>query len=493
MSTHIVLVEKKGDWKHHYPEATVVSARDYLGRPEYHRLRDIRVINLCRSYRYLSMGYYCSLLAQARRHKIIPSVRTITDLSSRAIYSLNTEDLDPLVQRSLKKHRDDKVNGDFEIDIFFGLCRYPELQELAHQIFDLFRCPLLRVEFRLNVKWNISAIKPAYLGNLSEEGEAFFLDAFGAYTTKRWTTPRAEKPPRYDLAVLFDPANKLPPSNERAIRKFVLAGKKLGVNVEMIGKKDFSRIAEYDALFIRETTNIDHYTYRFAQKAESEGLVVIDDPDSIVKCTNKVYLTELLAANRIPTPKTAILQKLRGGRMGGLPAEISYPLVLKIPDGSFSRGVHKVNTLAELEVTASRLFKESDLILAQEFLYTEFDWRIGILNRTPIFACQYFMSKRHWQIVKHSPSGRFTEGDATTWLVEEAPEAVVTVALKAANLIGGGLYGVDVKQTKRGVFIMEINDNPNIDAGVEDKALGVRLYETVIGEFVRRLDLKRAI
>ncbi len=492
MTKHIVLVENKRDWKTHFPDTFVVSAKDYLGRTEYHQLRDIRVINLCRNYRYLSMGYYCSLLATARRHKIIPSVRTITDLSSRAIYSLNTEDLDPLVQRSLKKRKNDTQEGRYEIDIFFGLCRDKGLQELARHIFDLFRAPLLRVVFHLNGTWHIEAIRPVPFQNLTEEQESLFFDAFSAYTTRRWTIPREEKPARYDLAILFDPTAPLPPSNKRAIRKFARAGEKLGIDVDIIGKKDFPRLAEYDALFIRETTNIDHYTYRFSKKAEAEGMVVIDDPDSIVKCTNKVYLTELLSANRIPTPKTAVLQKLRGGRIGGLPPSVSYPLVLKIPDGSFSRGIHKVRNSDELGNIASLLFKESDLILAQEFLYTAFDWRIGILNRTPIYACQYFMSKRHWQIVKHEPSGRFTEGDSIALPIEKAPEKVVKTALKAANLIGNGLYGVDVKETGSNVFIMEINDNPSIDAGVEDEALGNRLYEIVMAEFVRRLESRRA-
>ena len=55
-------------------------------------------------------------------------------------------------------------------------------------------------------------------------------------------------------------------------------------------RRDFGRIAEFDALFIRETTNVNHHLYRFARRAASEGLVVIDDPDSILRCTNKIYL-----------------------------------------------------------------------------------------------------------------------------------------------------------------------------------------------------------
>ena len=56
--------------------------------------------------------------------------------------------------------------------------------------------------------------------------------------------------------------------------------------------------------------------------------------------------------------------------------------------------------------------------------------------------------------------------------VHEAPRKVVELAVKTANLIGDGLYGVDLKQAGDKVVVIEVNDNPNIDCGVEDVYLG---------------------
>ena len=64
-------------------------------------------------------------------------------------------------------------------------------------------------------------------------------------------------------------------------------------------------------MWIRENTNIDHHTFRFAKRAEQEGLPVIDDPNSIIRCTNKVYLAELLHGNGVPTPKTVIISSVK--------------------------------------------------------------------------------------------------------------------------------------------------------------------------------------
>lgn len=487
MSFHIVVVESLKDWQSDFPRVPVVAATDYLSKAEYLHTKDIRIINLCRSYRYLSTGYFCSLLAEPRSHRVIPTVRTLTSLSSKAIYSLNVEDLSGVIQKQFKK-RENKTDRTFELPIFFGRCGDPNLQDLARQIFDLFQCPLLKVEFRYQGKWHIDTVKPMHLtGATGEPNRQLFIEALNSYLVKPWRTPRAKSTSRYDLAILHNPTEIMAPSNPGALQKFIRAGRKQGVDVELIEKKDYGRLAEYDALFIRVTTNIDHYTYRFARKAQIEGIVVIDDPDSILKCANKVYLAELMDTHRIPTPNSKILQK---GHVESMNGSIDFPVVLKIPDGSFSRGVFKADTEKEFKAITEKLFKESDLILAQEFVYTQFDWRIGILNGQPLFACQYYMSRAHWQVVRHRASGKAVEGNFRTLPVEKTPSTVVDTALAIAKLIGDGLYGVDLKQTDNGVYVIEINDNPNIDAGIEDQVLGDRLYQIIVAEFVRRLDTR---
>ncbi|SEP90383.1 Glutathione synthase/RimK-type ligase, ATP-grasp superfamily [Ectothiorhodospira magna] len=488
MSDHVLLIEQPGDWKPHFPEYPVVVAEDYLTNPRYSSHTRLRVINLCRSHRYLSEGYYCSLLAEARQHKVVPTVRTLQDLSRKSIYSLDTEDIDRKVARVLGRKRVGLQPTAFEMTVFFGQCAPKEMHEIGQQLFSIFRAPLFKVEFKLVGQWRIDAIKPLALNSLTPEQETAFFEALDNYLKRPWRKPRGPRNFKYDLAILQNPDEDLPPSNRAALNQFVRQGKALGLEVDLIDRKDFGRLAEYDALFIRETTRIDHYTYRFARKADGEGMVVIDDPDSILKCTNKVYLAELLAGQKVPTPRTLILRK-----ENILAAEevIGYPVVLKIPDGSFSRGVFKAEDRAELEEISKRLFKESDLILAQEFVYTEFDWRVGILNKQPLYVCQYLMSKKHWQIVNHQAKGSLRQGGFRTLPVDQAPPVVLKTALKAANLIGDGLYGVDLKQTDRGVMVIEVNDNPSLDAGVEDEVLKEGLYQAIMKDLVRRLDLMR--
>lgn len=100
----------------------------------------------------------------------------------------------------------------------------------------------------------------------------------------------------------------MPPSDASALKRFHRAANRLGMNLETISPDDLSRLGEFDGLFIRATTNISNYTYRFAKTAEKMGLVVMDDSESIMKCTNKVFLTELLETNKVPAPKSVIIR-----------------------------------------------------------------------------------------------------------------------------------------------------------------------------------------
>jgi glutathione synthase/RimK-type ligase-like ATP-grasp enzyme len=71
--------------------------------------------------------------------------------------------------------------------------------------------------------------------------------------------------------------------------------------------------------------------------------------------------------------------------------------------------------------------------------------------------------------------------------LDAAPGYVVRTAVRAANLIGDGLYGVDVKVVGRRAVVVEVNDNPSLDAGYEDRVLKDELYRRIMQVFAARL------
>ncbi|WP_415878525.1 RimK family protein [Methylomonas sp. TEB] len=484
MASTLLVVDDLSDWNPYYPSDQVVSFEDYLASEQTDPDQRVRVINLCSSYTYLSDGYYCSLLAEARNHHVIPSVKVINDLGKNALYRLQLEDLNQPLARAFKHQNQ---NGEVTLYSYFGTTPEPAFQELARLLFERFACPILEISLRFEQQWQITDLKAVSPRQLDDAMQTLFADALDRFSKKVWRKSRTRKTARYDLAILINPSEQLPPSNRGALKKFIDAGRQLGIDVELITLNHYGRLPEFDGLFIRETTAIDHHTYRFAKKAEAEGLVVIDDPTSILRCANKVYLADLFRTHKVPSPKTWILHKGNTQHLDNLEASAGYPVVIKIPDGSFSRGIVKVHNRQELESKVAELFEQSALLLAQEFLYTDFDWRIGIFNQKALYACRYFMVKNHWQIYRHGAK-RTDSGNFDTLPTFEVPKGVLDAALRATQPIGNGLYGVDVKEIKGKGYVIEVNDNPSIDSGVEDKYLGDELYKAIMSEFLRRMD-----
>jgi glutathione synthase/RimK-type ligase-like ATP-grasp enzyme len=485
VSRTIVIVDRPADFPGPLQSGEVMTAREYLFDAGRASGNATRVINLCADQTYLGTGYYCSLLAEARRHSVIPSVEVMLELHWKRLLRIGLPQAGDLVQHSLKE-LSANAGDTLQFYVYFGTVDDPKLTQVGRRVFDLFRCPILSVELaRRQDRWQMSGIHACTMSDLGPAQRDRLIQSLEQFTRRIWRRPRTTTPARYTIAMLHDPNEKLPPSDNEALKRFVRAGAKLGIEVEPITRTDYARLLEFDALLIRETTAIDHHTYRFAKKAEAEGMPVIDDSQSIMRCTNKIYLAELLKTNGIPAPKTLILDRNEIDRVA---PELGFPVVLKVPDGSFSRGVFRVDDAAELNQTALRILKDSDLVVAQEYMATEFDWRIGVLAGKPLFACQYLMARGHWQIVQHTLDGAAIEGGWRTFAVSDVPPAVVDLATRAANLIGKGFYGVDLKATERGVFVVEINDNPSVEAGVEDFVIKDELYQAVLLELINRIE-----
>ena len=99
------------------------------------------------------------------------------------------------------------------------------------------------------------------------------------------------------------------------------------------------------------------------------------------------------------------------------------------------------------------------------------------------------MARGHWQIYNWGASKTLEkEGNFATIPLEDVPNSVIKLAQRSAKLVGNGLYGIDIKELDGGPTVIEVNDNPNIDFGVEDKVLGNELYERVIGAFIKRIE-----
>ncbi len=487
MSGWLLLADDLSDLEELGAPYRMSTVRDYISKPGVFLKETFKVINLARSYDYQSAGYYASLLAEARGHRIMPSVETILDLAAREGWERSVPELEDVLNRELAKAEGPRPE---RILVCFGKADNPACPGFGRLLFDWYRAPAIVAGMATaegtGGPWTkINRIQLRSPTKLNEAEAAFFAGTLEEHTSRAWRSAKPRVPARYSIGVLNDPNEQLPPSSQESLKHWARHAEKMGVEVEPIRKRDLSRLAEFDALFIRETTSIRNHTYRFAERARAEAMPVIDDPISMIRCTNKVYLWERLSQAGLPTPETMVMRS--NGKLEEVCDRLGLPVVVKIPDGSFGRGVRKAETLDALKELTAAFFKESELLLAQKFVPTKFDWRIGVLDGQPLFACQYRMARGHWQIVRHKADGSADEGGFATFALEDAPADIVDVAVRAAALIGDGLYGVDLKETDGGPTVIEINDNPNLDHGVEDAKGGAEIWMRLTRWFTDRL------
>lgn len=84
------------------PGVEIVQAKDYLISPKFSDARGLKVFNMCRSYGYQTDGYYVSLLAAARGHKVYLGIHH-SETKSLSVVKIITEDFEDLIQKSLSR------------------------------------------------------------------------------------------------------------------------------------------------------------------------------------------------------------------------------------------------------------------------------------------------------------------------------------------------------------------------------------------------------
>jgi glutathione synthase/RimK-type ligase-like ATP-grasp enzyme len=473
----VVVTDQEQQWLE-IADASVLTARRYLAEAESGNQGDVRVLNLCRTGRYQGRGYYVSLLAEARGQRPVPDVKTVENLRSEPYVRALAAEIQPLVDETL--HHDESER--FQLDVYLG--KHPGHEALGEQLFARVRAPLLRVLFaRAEGHWRLDGLQALGLADIPMQNRALLLDAVKSFMAESPAAKRqGVRKDRPRLAILWDPNEPHKPSNDEALQRFVKTAPLVGLEAELIGPDAMERLPEFDALFNR--AGPEGIIYEFLRKADSLGMPVVDDPESVLKCGNKVFMQELMNRHRIATPRTLIVHR---GNVDEVVPTLSLPCVLKLPDSGFGLDVMKIESEDSLRKEAERFFTKSELIIAQEWLPSDFDWRIGVYDRRPLFVAKYFMAPGHWKVNKIVEGQPVVEGKTEAMTIGEAPEEVINMAVRAANLIGRGLYGADIKQVDDRFYLIEVNINPNIDAGNEDQVMGEALYREILGVFARRI------
>ena len=141
------------------------------------------------------------------------------------------------------------------------------------------------------------------------------------------------------IACFVEKYNFSDPREEGALQNFKRAAEKAGNEFHFLFREDISEIPKFDAVFIRATTDPLFTAYIVSKTAWELGLKVIDDPESIKICGNKIHQYELFEKYDVPRIPTMFLNKdeLHHKKINDIFETLGKPVVIKAPYTSFSK------------------------------------------------------------------------------------------------------------------------------------------------------------
>ena len=253
----------------------------------------------------------------------------------------------------------------------------------------------------------------------------------------------------------------------------------LGHHAEFLFPTDINRIPQMDGIFIRTRTDPMNIAYVAAQMAAFHKIPVIDDPGSIRICSDKINMYSHLIKNGVAIPRTVFIAKqdLTVDCATRLFDTLGSPLILKEPSTSFSLRVEKASDIATFLQVARRFIRLSDWIVVQQYVESTYDWRVGVLDGKLLYACKYTIPSVTFKI-QASVNGHIVYCGVESVPEPDVPPPVIALGIEAANAIGNGLYGVDIKNSNGDACVIEVNDNPSIESG-EDTCYP-RVFEQIV-------------
>lgn len=180
------------------------------------------------------------------------------------------------------------------------------------------------------------------------------------------------------------------------------------------------------------------------------GTPVLNPPETVAACDNKIATALALSGADVPTPRTVVaLDASAGARAVD---EVGFPAVVKPVNGSWGRGLARVTDQdasgAVFELRAQLASPAQRLAYTQEFVRGR-DLRVLVVGGHAVAA----MVRESEGWVRNTALGAKT----TAYRLDND---LAALAERSARAVGGGVLGVDLLETEEGErLVLEVNSS----------------------------------
>ncbi len=250
-------------------------------------------------------------------------------------------------------------------------------------------------------------------------------------------------------------------AEQRGYRVKVLNTLKFAIDLEQ-GKPDLyfhqKRLTPYDAVLPRIGASITYYGTAVVRQFEQMDVFCANSSASISSSRDKLRSLQILSRHHIGIPQTTFVRDKKDvlpaiERVGGA------PVIIKLIEGTQGIGVLLAESVSSAEAIIELLQSQKQSVLIQKFVaeskgkdiraFVVGDQVVGAMRR--IAQGQEFRSNVH--------RGGLTEPVILDALYRET-------AVRAAQIMGLRVAGVDLLEGKNGPQVVEVNSSPGLE-GIE--------------------------
>jgi ribosomal protein S6--L-glutamate ligase len=290
-------------------------------------------------------------------------------------------------------------------------------------------------------------------------------------------------------------------------RRLVEAAKSRGYSVKVLNTLKFALdleeespdlyyrqklISHYDAILPRVGASITYFGSAVVRQFQQMGVYTPNSAEGILNSRDKLKSFQILSKHNIGIPATVYVKDKKDilpaiKRVGGT------PIIIKLLEGTQGIGVLLAHNLESATSIIELLQSQKQNILIQKFVAESKgkDIRAIVVGDQVIASMRRVAQGQEFRSNVHR--GGRTE-------MVELDDAYKATAIRAARLLGLGIAGVDMLESKDGPQIMEVNSSPGLEGieGCTKKDIAGAFIDYIAGkirypeiDFVERMSVSK--
>lgn len=263
-------------------------------------------------------------------------------------------------------------------------------------------------------------------------------------------------------------------------KPFVLDPLKFSIELEQENPDLYykgKRLSHYDAVIPRIGASVTFYGVAIVRQFEQMGVYTANESMAIERSRNKLRASQILSRHDIGIPDTAFVRDKSDvlpaiERMGGA------PVIIKVLEGTQGVGVILADTVKIAEAIIETLQSAKQNVLIQKFIKES----KGKDIRAIVVGDKVIAAMRRRAVGDEFRSNVHLGG--TTEIVKLDSEFEQT-AIRAAQIMGLRIAGVDLLEGKDGPQVLEVNSSPGME-GIEG-ASGVNVARAILEDIEQQV------